>query len=65
MIFRGLLLVIVVMLVLAAVTRLTRPRVASKRPAPRVQSARKCETCDAYVLGAAPEPCTRPDCPFR
>jgi hypothetical protein len=65
MIGRVVLLALVVLLVVVAVKRWTQPRVAAKRPAPRVQSATKCETCEAYVLGSAPEPCTRPDCPYR
>jgi hypothetical protein len=38
---------------------------ARPRDRRRVESARKCPDCGAYVVGADPSPCARPDCRFR
>lgn len=65
MISRALLLLVGVILLLAVVGKLQRPRVPPGPARPEVQSARKCPDCDAYVLGPDPAPCTRPDCRFR
>jgi len=64
MIGRALLLFIAVWLAV----RLARQWFALKAPPrdrPMVQGARKCPDCGAYVVGAKPEPCGRPDCRFR
>jgi hypothetical protein len=38
---------------------------AEPRGRPRVESARKCPDCGAYVVGSSPGPCARADCRFR
>ena len=38
---------------------------APTRGGRRVEAARKCPDCGAYVVGASPEPCARGDCRFR
>jgi hypothetical protein len=64
MIVRLALLVLAAVLIVAIIGRWMNPRVAGRPPAPRVQSARKCPICEAYVLGAQPDPCGQADCPF-
>jgi hypothetical protein len=64
MILRIVFLVLAAALIAHFVRRWLNPRLSRRPPAPRVQAARKCETCEAYVLGAEPEPCARADCPF-
>jgi hypothetical protein len=64
MILRIVLFVVAAALIAHFARRWIGPRISGRRPAPQVQSARKCGTCEAYVLGAEPEPCARPDCPF-
>jgi len=63
MIVRAALLLLLLLIVLAAIGRWRR---IGQRPAPpRIESARRCPDCDAYVFGPRPEPCERPDCRFR
>lgn len=40
-----------------------RKRVEAGKAAPRVEAARKCPACGAYVLGDRPCTCGRPDGP--
>jgi hypothetical protein len=64
MILRLALLLLAAVLIAAAIGRWMGPRISERRPAPRVQSARKCRVCAAYVPGPEPEPCARADCPY-
>ncbi len=65
MMLRAVLLFLVVVLVLGMVGKLRLPKVPPRRRRPEVESARKCPDCDAYVIGAPPEPCARADCRYR
>jgi hypothetical protein len=65
MITRVIVLVLVGLLVAGLIRKWMGPTLPRDRRAEPIQSARKCPTCDAYVLGASPEPCERGDCPFR
>ena len=65
MIVRAALLLLVALLVLGVINKWRRAQLSRREPPPRVQAARKCPACDAYVLGNDPEPCARPDCHFR
>jgi hypothetical protein len=62
---RALLLLAGVVLLLALVGKLQRPKVPPGPTRPAVQSARKCPDCGSYVLGTDPVPCERADCPYR
>jgi hypothetical protein len=64
MIVRAALLLLALLLVLAVLGRWRR-RVGRDSARPRVEAARRCPDCDAYVFGPRPEPCGRPDCRFR
>jgi hypothetical protein len=64
MITRAIVLVLVGLMIAGLIRKWTRPAVPGARTRP-IESARKCPACDAYVLGANPEPCGRGDCPFR
>jgi hypothetical protein len=64
MIVRLALVLLAAVAIAAIIGRWLNPRIAGRGTAPRVQSARKCQVCEAYVLGAEPEPCGRADCPF-
>jgi hypothetical protein len=63
MILRVALLVVIVILLLAALGRSGGSRVAGDKPARRVESARKCGVCDAYIIEGRPARCDRADCP--
>jgi hypothetical protein len=64
MIVRAALLLAILILVLAIIGRAGSKRVGGERQRPRVQAARKCPSCDAYVLVDRPEPCSRAGCPW-
>ena len=64
MINRLIVLVLLGLLVAGLIRRWTRPAVTRTRARP-IEAARKCPACEAYVLGASPEPCDRADCPYR
>lgn len=59
MIGRIALIVIAVTLLLAMMGKLTRPKVGRDKAARRMESARKCPGCGAYVLDGQPCPCGR------
>jgi hypothetical protein len=64
MIIKAVMLFLIGMLVLGMFGKLRfpgLPRGKSKRT--KIESARKCTRCDAYVIGS--DPCERPDCPLR
>jgi hypothetical protein len=64
MITRLIVLVLLGLLIAGMIRKWTRPAVPGSRARP-IEPARKCPDCDAYVLGASPEPCGRSECPFR
>jgi len=65
MMVKAALLFLVAMLVLGMFGRWSRGRTPRDTPKDRIEPARKCPDCGAYVLGARPEPCARADCPMR
>jgi hypothetical protein len=65
MITRVIVLVLVGLLIAGLIRKWMGPALPRGRRAPPIESARKRPGCDAYVLGASPEPCERGDCPFR
>jgi hypothetical protein len=65
MILRLLVLLVLLALVVARVRRWLGPRIPPRPSGPPVEAGRKCADCGAWVVGAHPAPCARPDCPFR
>jgi hypothetical protein len=65
MITRAIVLVLLGLLIAGLIRKWMDPALPRGRRAAPIESARKCPVCDAYVLGASPEPCERGDCPFR
>jgi hypothetical protein len=61
MMVKAALLFLLAMLVLGLFGRWSR----KTPPRDKVELARKCPDCGAYVLGTTPEPCARPGCPIR
>ena len=62
---RAVVLFLLVTVILGVIGKWRLPGLPKRRPGPAVEVARKCPDCDAYVLGAKPAPCARPDCRFR
>lgn len=62
---QAVLLFLIFLLALGLVGKWRRPRVPPKASGPAIQSARKCATCDAYLVGAVKAACGRADCPQR
>lgn len=50
MIARAAILLIAVALLFAMLGKLARPKVGGRKASPRVESARKCPACGAYVI---------------
>jgi hypothetical protein len=65
MITRLIVLVLLGLLIAGLIRKWMGPALPRDRRGPPIEPARKCPDCDAYVLGASPEPCERSDCPFR
>jgi hypothetical protein len=65
MIVKAALLFLVAALALGVLGRWTRRGSPRKGARGRIEPARKCPGCGAYVLGSRPEPCARPDCPMH
>lgn len=63
MIIKVTLLFLVAMMVLGMFGKLRVPKLRRGKPEIKaVESAKKCKTCGAYVIGAQPK-CGRSDCP--
>jgi hypothetical protein len=68
MIVKAVVLFLIAMLALGMLGKLRRPTLPKRGSKSRdvaVQTARKCSTCDTYMIGSTKAECGRPDCPSR
>ncbi|CAN5728709.1 hypothetical protein BH23PSE1_BH23PSE1_12580 [soil metagenome] len=58
-------LLFLVLIVVLGMGRRFLPLPPPGRSDKRIEPAARCKRCKAYVVGAAPAPCERSDCPYR